>query len=310
MRPLILMLTLAVAIGCLVSATPSWATDTDGPHDCSKDPMEDWGDAPEGVPAYPGGVIGNFPTCRDMTLHGTQDLPPFCNPISAPPGPTGHIFHRQGINFSRPLYWIGCHLDDSGAEMGIDRDPEGKVNSPAVGFSFCDHGPTDCAENAYGMTFDQDECYGDGSDAGLDGPPELIACEQASLTFTTFNCDSFPRQVILNILIDMNHDGDWNDAQTCDTTCVYEWAVKNATITLPPGCGKVTSPSFQVGPKPGPSWLRLSIMNERVQNDFPWAGAAGHSGFTGGETEDYPATIQQAVPTKASSWGKVKASYR
>jgi hypothetical protein len=33
-------------------------------------------------------------------------------------------------------------------------------------------------------------------------------------------------------------------------------------------------------------------------------------GVIGGETEDYPAAIQQAVPTMPSSWGSVKAWYR
>ena len=169
---------------------------------------------------------------------------------------------------------------------------------------------TDCITAAYGLAWDQDECYG-GSDAGLQNPPSLVTCGSATITFSTSNCLLQPRPVFLNIVIDMNHDGDWNDAQLCGPgVCAYEWAVKNATIVLPPGCGTITSPAFLVGPTPGPSWLRISMTDSPVTNDYPWVGGAGLSGFTGGETEDYPAFIENAVATEPSTWGRLKSMYR
>jgi hypothetical protein len=296
------------AIGFLALATPSGATDTDPGDDCVRPIIEDWGDAPEGVLAYPG-VIGRFPTCRDMSLVGTQEIPAGCFPISTPPAITGHIFHLQGPNQNIPSYWLGCYTSATGERRGIDREGEGLTNQPAQGSSFCNGEASHCAETAYGLTWDQDECYGDGSDAGLSAPPALVACQSTALTVATYNCSDV-RVVYLNILVDMNHDGDWNDADLCGTLCVYEWAVKNEAITLPPGCGSIISPSFPVGPDPGPAWLRISLTEEPVTDDYPWAGGAGQGGVRGGETEDYPALVEDAVPTESSTWGKVKSMYR
>jgi hypothetical protein len=195
--------------------------------------------------------------------------------------------------------------------MGIDRDSEGKVNQPSQNTSVCANEPTDCVATAYGLTFDQDECFGDGSDAGVTSSLDFMTCQPGALTFTTSSCATAPRNVMLNILVDMNHDGDWNDIVACPGgACAYEWAVKNQPIIIPPGCGALTSPAFLVGPTPGPSWLRISVTDGPVIDDYPWAGGAGESGYEGGETEDYPAAIQQAVPAVPSSWGSLKASYR
>ena len=307
MRILATLFACTLSLGLCFVTPIADATDVDGGGDCTGQ-ASDWGDAPEGVFAYPG-VIGKFPTCRDMSVFGTQELPPVCPPRSSPPGPTGHIFHTSssiGAN-----YWLGCYPGSGlGTEMGIDRDPEGKMNQPAVGSSFCDSRPTDCVETAFGLTFDQDECYGDGSDAGLSGPPALTACQSGAITFNTYLCSSLPQTVFLNILVDMNQDGDWNDALLCNSPaagCAYEWAVKNVPIVLTPGCGQVTSPAFAVGPTPGPAWLRISLMDTPASDDYPWAGGAGQGGFQGGETEDYPVRIDQSVPAVPSTWGRIKA---
>ena len=299
----------ALLLACaLCFAATGWATDRDGGDDCLNNPRVDWGDAPEGVLAYPG-VIGKFPTCRQMNVVGTQDLPAGCPAISSFPGITGHIFHRPSESGGH--YWLGCYSDATGQPMGLDDDIEGKMNQPSTGMSFCDGRPTDCVETAYGLTFDQDECFGDGSDAGVTSTLEFPTCQASVITFTTHNCDAIPRVVILNVLLDLNHDGDWNDAVLCEPdVCAYEWVVKNQPITIPPGCGNHTSPAFLAGPTPGPAWLRISLTDDPIFDDYPWAGGAGQSGVVGGETEDYPAIVQQAVPARNSSWGSVKAVYR
>jgi hypothetical protein len=302
---LVLARTLALA-SCLTFAAAASATDRDGGNDCLNT-IVDWGDAPEGVLAYPG-VTGRFPTCRQMNLVGTRDVPPGCPPLSTPPGITGHIFHRPSETGAP--YWLGCYSDANGLPMGIERDSEGKVNQPAVGFSVCDQRTTDCVETAYGLTFDQDECFADGSDAGVTSVLDFPTCQASAVTFTTSSCAAAPRVVVLNILVDLNHDGDWNDAVLCGTACAPEWVVKNLPITLPPGCGTLTSPAFLAGPTPGPSWVRISLSDGPIDDDYPWAGGAGEGGIAGGETEDYPGAIQQAVPAVPSTWGSVKASYR
>ena len=284
------------------------ATDNDGPDDCLK-AHEDWGDAPEHVLAYPG-VIGHFPTCSAPSAPGTQTFA--CTPISTPPGPTGFVKHLSPAGGG--AYFLGCYPTAAGFE-GIDTETDGKINQPSVGWSLCLPGATtDCVETAFGLTFDQDECYGDGSDAGLISPPVFAPCVPATVTFNMTSC-AIPRQAFLNILIDMNEDGDWNDNFQCPSgACAYEWAVKNAPIFLTSPCGPVTSPSFLVGPRSpnGRGWMRITVSDTPVNDDFPWAGSATLPGaqLLFGETEDYPVTIQSSTPATPNSWGRLKKIYR
>jgi hypothetical protein len=273
--------------------------------------ITDFGDAPEMVLAYPG-VVGRFPTCRAASPPGTQELA--VPPISTPPGPTGFIEHLQfggGTN-----YWLGPFLSS-----GIDSEEDGKVNQPPVGFSFCSGVPTDCiGSDLMGpgpLSWDQDECIMDGDASpdfvlcGGSGPflPECVSdprfrpCAMNSLLFHTSNCGP-SRQVYLNICLDMNGDGDWNDNFLCEGgLSAYEWAVKNQAISIPE---TYYSPAFRVGPNEGLAWLRISLTDEPVPDDYPWAGGI----FAGGETEDFAWAIADYTPTRTSTWGQLKAMYR
>jgi hypothetical protein len=291
---LLLAVTLAVA--------PAWATDVDGPGDCVRQ-IQEFGDAPEGILAYPA-VIGAFPTCLAPGPVATQVLacpPPVPVP---PPGPAGYVLHVQfGMP---PNYWLGCYP----GPMGIDTEPDGKTNTPAIGMSACSEIPTDCVEPAFGLTFDQDECFGDGSDTGV-LPPTFVACSPGTVTFITTNCFQ-QRQVYLNICLDMNTDGDWTDTFLCGPgACASEWAVVNFPIVLPPGCATLTSPAFLVGPIPGRGWLRVSLSDTPMPPDYPWNGTASIAGgIRGGETEDYPVFIDDHVGVEPSDWGGVKRLFR
>jgi hypothetical protein len=158
------------------------------------------------------------------------------------------------------------------------------------------------------MSFGQDECLGD-DDAGLLSLPDFMACRPASVAVSISNCIHSP--MFLNVLIDMNADGDWNDSFSCGpgtgATCAYEWAVKNHQV---PGssqtCLTHTTPEFAIGPNPGPAWMRVSLSPAPVTDDFPWDGGR----LFGGETEDYPATIHAVTPLARASWGRVKTLYR
>lgn len=287
MRPRVTAFLLgALTAFALCFATPASATDVDGPNDCLRTPV-DFGDAPEDLDAYPG-IPGHFPTCTRPTLPGTQEIAAGCQPISSPPGPTGFMLHLNGENG----YWLGCSA--SSLPMGIDGDNNGKVSLGSTA-SVCDGSPVDCMESAFGLTFGQDECTGD-NDAGVT-PPSLRTCTQSTVQFVTYNCGP-TREVFLNILLDMNQDGDWNDAFMCPSgVCANEWAVVNAPIMLPPGCVGATSPAFLVGPYAGNAWLRVSISDQPMNSDYPWAGSASLPGqMTGGETEDYPVTIHEPEP--------------
>lgn len=286
-------------------ALPAAATDVDGPDDCQRT-LRDFGDAPEGVPAYPGPVLGNFPTCLAPGGVGTQTG--VCPPLGPPPGPAGYVMHVQAPSAGN--YWLGCYGLPAIGMSGIDSEPDGKTNSPAVGVSACSPIPTDCVEAAYGMTFDQDECFLDGSDTGV-LRPALPACQMTTVVYTTANCAQ-TTQAFLNICVDFNADGDWNDNLSCPGVCAYEWAVVNAPIVVPTGCATFVSPPFLVGPQPGPAWMRVSISSDPMPPDYPWNGTASLPGgmVRGGETEDYPAFVDQHVGTEPSTWGSLKTLYR
>jgi len=290
----------------IAMALPAAATDVDGPLDCAQTKL-DWGDAPEGVLAYPL-VLGNFPTCAAPGAIGTQTFA--CPAISTPPGPTGAITHFQGGPNGLGNYWLGCYVSPIGM-LGIDSEVDGKTNSPAVGLSVCSMIPTDCVEAGFGLTFDQDECYLDGSDAGITTPLTFGTCVTAAVPFTTANCGP-TRTVFLNIAVDWNADGDWNDNFACPPACAYEWAVVNAPLVLPPGCAALVSPPFLTGPFVGPGWLRISLSDVPMPADYPWNGTLGLAGGSvyGGETEDYPVYIEGHVGVSPDTWGHVKSLYR
>jgi hypothetical protein len=256
---------------------------------------EDWGDAPEGVVAYPGGVVGHFPTCSAPSAPGTMEIA--CPPISTPPGPTGFVRHLV-TGTDAQTFWLGCG-DGTAAHPGVDSETDGKMNDTGGPNSACLATlMTDCTE-FLGMNWGQDECYGD-LDAGLVSPTNLIfkTCQMSSFDFNTYNCKSQSADAFLNVLVDMNGDGDWNDNFQCPGTagCAYEWAVKNVPFVVQPGCGLHTTPQFLMGPNDGLGWMRITITSQPVSDDFPWNGSAGPNGdgfFTAGETEDYPVVIRK-----------------
>jgi len=302
-----------LSLCCAALVALAWAAPSAHAQACQQQ-IEDWGDAPECIPAYPSGVLGHFPTCVLACSPGTQEL--FCTPISLLPGPTGFI--RHVLPAGVPHYWLGCYSGPVGL-AGIDAEADGKVNTPPVGVSACSASqPTDCVEPIIGgpMAFDQDECFSDTDDHGVDGPVVFPTCALSTITLHTANCGP-PTQAWLNICVDWNEDGDWNDNFECPAPvgqqiCAYEWAVKNLAIPVPPGCGTFTTPSFQTGPKEAHTWFRVSLTPDPVPDDYPWNGSASVPllAYQNGETEDYPAIIVRPLPTSSGTWGKVKATYR
>src|SRR5262245_23305361 len=100
----------AVSLALLVLTLPARATDVDGPADCAKTSLYDNGDAPEGIPAYPGGILGRFPTCNPLfTPVGSVDGP--CPPNFSPPGPSDAAGWASHVPFGIPNFWLGCYPD-------------------------------------------------------------------------------------------------------------------------------------------------------------------------------------------------------
>ena len=278
----------------------------------------DFGDAPENVPAYPSGALGHFPTCTADSPAGTQETSCGAAP-STPPGPTGYVKH-VATSSDATYFGLGCG-PSSAQRLAVDTELDGVVHvagtPPAVvpsEVSTCSPAVAIMAyENAFGgLWFGADEAAGDVNDAGLAAPPSLGTCAQASVPFKAWSCAPAGQTVTLNILVDWNQDGDWNDVVACGSPgsggpCAPEWAVKNASIVLQPGCNSLASPLFRVGPNTGDTWMRITLTAGPVSDDFPWAGSAtatvSGGAFAGGETEDYPLTIvtstavgQPAVP--------------
>jgi hypothetical protein len=285
----------------LVSA-PARANDVDGPDDCLRpQPPVDFGDAPEGVLAYPG-VTGQFPSCLSAgVLVGTQTSA--CAPISTMPGQTGFVRHQHPAT---DRYWLRCEPVVN-PPQGIDGEADAKVNDTGAAMSACGPVGVDCVESAGVLTFGQDECYGS-DDAALVVPPTFKACGPGNVNWTipAFSCAGAAKQAYLNILMDMNQDGDWNDNFLCGGGCAYEWAVKNYQVTLSPGCNTIFVPTFRIGPNPGRGWMRITISDQQVPDDFPWNGSAGipTQSLQNGETEDYPVVIlpSETCPTY-DDWG-------
>jgi hypothetical protein len=314
MRVSLLGLCLALLASPL-SASRAIATDVDGP-DCGR-VIHDFGDAPEGIDTGFLGRIGHFPTCIAPGAPGTQEF--VCPPRSSPPGLTGYMHHVQDGTAN---YWLGCYQTLQGL-AGIDSEADGKV-SIGGGPSACNPSvTTDCTISSFGPIFGQDECAFDG-DAGV-VPDVFIACYPGAVRFRTANCGG-DRTAYLNILVDMNFDGDWNDNMPCfdplsiycflpcapNEPCAHEWAVKNLPILVPAGCADQVSPTFRVSSRGGPAWMRVSLTDVPVDDDYPWAGSARRPGgvYVGGETEDYLTQIIEPDKAKSSTWGGVKLHYR
>ena len=292
----------------LVCSSSSFAHDVDG-LDCGRIVI-DYGDAPENIPFVgpSGPVIGHYPTCLVPSPAGTQEL--FCAPRSSPPGPTGYM---RNYNTFPSHYWLGCFDLPNIGLTGIDDDIDGKVGPPG-GPSACSGGPTDVDTANPPNIFSQDEDYNDG-DAGLMGPGQaLFVCTPSSLVYQTANCGN-ETVAYLNVLVDFNFDGDWNDNLDCSAQgggCAHEWAVKNAPVTIGFGCQTHNTPPILGGPNMGESWVRISLTDEPVADDFPWAGSANQPNgqYAGGETEDYLLYITFPDAVKNRSWGQVKTLYR
>lgn len=285
------------------------ATDTDGP-DCGR-AIQDFGDAPEGVPfdGTIGGTIARYPTCLAPSPPGTQEF--VRNPRSSPPGMTGYVRHVQSGSGN---YWLGCHPGPS----GIDSEPDGKVSENDGATSLCQSGlAVDCATDRSG--FGQDECVTFGSESDLGTAPEFASpCPYGPglnyMYFSVYNCGP-QRVVYMNVLIDFTFDGDWNDNVACvqaPDSVAHEWVFKNRQIVLPNGCSTHSFQDFFLGFEEGNPWMRVSLTDQPVGDEYPWAGSALSAGgsFEGGETEDLLYSVFGPLNAKRATWGSLKIRYR
>jgi len=124
-------------------------------------------------------------------------------------------------------------------------------------------------------------------DTCCDGLVTTMLTEGDSTATVTFEVTNFitTDDLIVNILIDLNGDGTWNQPS--------EHVVQNQAINLPgPDEGTFVSNSFStVGATVGQTWLRLTLTRTPVT--VPWNGTGL---FACGETEDWQIWIEEEVP--------------
>jgi hypothetical protein len=130
--------------------------------------------------------------------------------------------------------------------------------------------------------------------------PSILTTENPAQTvdFEVTNLIQDDQTLIVNILLDLNGDGDWSDIIGTQS----EHVVQNQAIPLTGIAeGTFTSLPFStVGATDGPTWMRITLTRHQINPG--WDGTMASAGyaepFECGETEDWLVELQ--VPPKAN----------
>jgi hypothetical protein len=171
-----------------------------------------------------------------------------------------------------PVAYLGKSITaETEADAGIDEDPENNITPSA------------------------DRADRDGGDDGIVLPVYLPHCGWAVIDYDVTVIDPNV-ELWVNVWLDFNRDGDWDDVVDCPKGPASEWAVQNQYLyNLPAGLNKVKTPGFLSShPEDGPEniWMRITLSEQ------PWKygsnpGEVGNAGsgpaakYAVGETEDY-----------------------
>ena len=224
----------------------------------------EYGDAPDGVIAYPAnGVNGNFPTCMNVPASGWVSHMNF----GAILGPTVD-FENEGNASLCPLFTPydndECFLDnDAGLIMPDPFTIQGGVVVP-------------CPNST--------------------GTPLGFTCTQAVWgTNVDIDVQNFmPNQTVgyMNVLFDFSRNGAWGDIPNCPTGPAPEHVLVN--FPIPNGytgpLSGLAPPNFLIGPFNGYVWARFTISEMPVATDWD-----GQGSFEDGESEDYLIRIDQDI---------------
>lgn len=237
----------------------------------------DFGDAPEGVIAYPDdGVVGMFPTCVTV-------------------GPASWIQHT-----SRGQLYFGAKVDlESDGNGG--QCPTFTPNLYDVDETFETDGDAGLImPRAYTIKGSPGfQTVVDLSTTGLEsmGNACMIATWGAAIDIRVHNSRSDRQPAYVNVLFDWNHDGLWAGASRCADVNVPEHVLVN--FAVPYGYDGPLSAlgpqSFKMGPRGGYVWARFSITEQPVPKDWNGDGA-----FDEGETEDYLLSLRE--PLEFCDW--------
>jgi len=245
--------------------------------------LGEWGDAPEGVIAYPSlAVTGAFPTCQNVgpamwVYHGALCWAHF------PGGPPPFDFETEG---------------NAGLCPGFaPYDNDECWNTPDGGLLF----PPPYTIQA-GVVV---PCISHGS-LGIECYMAVWGTDVDILVVNSMPCVGYA-----NVLMDWNQDGQWGGSSTCPAGQAPEHVLVDWPVPMgfgAPGGAALSllgPPNFRIGPQPGYVWTRFTISETPVGAD--WNGAAL---FEDGETEDYLLRIDADSPVEGSTWGCIKYLYR
>jgi len=186
---------------------------------------------------------------------------------------------------------------------GSDQDPVGPVHLNDIPVAFLGESVTEETEADIGFDEDgennirpqNDTANHDGGDDGVVLPINMPHCRWATIDYNITVLDPNVN-LWVNIWLDFNRDGDWDDTLECPAGAVNEWAVQNQFLwNLSDGLNELTSRAFLSShPEQGNKniWMRITLSEQ------PWRGGShpGELGNAGsgpitkyeiGETEDY-----------------------
>ena len=198
----------------------------------------------------------------------------------------GTLFSKLRINGS--LTDIGIRARTNGLEYGDAPDPSYPTLSTSDGAR---HNPTDTECIGLKITNgDWKETEPDARipnsdtfDDGLRNIPIVVNNSSQTVTFEVTDILAPSSNLTVNILIDLNRDGDWNDLQE-------HVVVNQKIITTSQEQVVISQPFSTTGASQGSTWLRITLTRHNISNT-PWGGTmhgyARTIPFEYGETEDW-----------------------
>lgn len=224
-------------------------------------PKPDLGDAPDSSNRS-GRVMRTYGPANPVTAH----FPTVFDDASGV-GPIGP-FH---VNDSPVAYLGNAITAETEADREADEDGENNIR-PATGIDNRDRG-----------------------DDGVALPLVLPNCGWATIDYEVTVVEP-GTDLWVNVWLDFNRDGDWDDELDCPAGPAKEWAVQNQFLfDLPAGLNQITTPAFMSthpANRPEQIWMRITL------SELPWTGGSspglqGNAGsgplakYALGETEDY-----------------------
>jgi propanediol dehydratase small subunit len=144
----------------------------------------------------------------------------------------------------------------------------------------------------------------DQGDDGVIFPINMPSCRFTTIDYIV-NVIVPNTDLWVNVWLDWNRDGDWDDTLDCPEGPVPEWAVQNQfLLNLPAGSNQITTPGFLTWHHEGVNqeiWMRITLSGQPYRGGSN-PGAKGNAGsgpvgkYEIGETEDYLFTPDVSIP--------------